>query len=67
MMRKPGFLNYPINLGLAGKVENMELATADRFYIRQRGRDKVFGTGILGSAYRRGRLLKLVDTLFPNW
>ena len=36
MMRKPGFLDYPIDLGLAGKVGNVELAAADRFYIRQR-------------------------------
>jgi len=34
-MRKPGFLHYPINLGLAGKVGNVELAAADRFCIRQ--------------------------------
>ena len=36
MMRKPGFLHYPINLGLAGKVGNVELAAADRLYIRKR-------------------------------
>src|SRR5438093_11606978 len=36
VMRKLGFLDYPINLGLAGKVRNVELAAADRFYIRQR-------------------------------
>jgi hypothetical protein len=35
MMRKPGFLHYPINPGLAGKVGNVELAAADRFYIRK--------------------------------
>jgi len=35
-MRKPGFLHYPIDLGLAGKVQNVELAAADRFDIRQR-------------------------------
>ncbi len=34
MMRKTGVLDYPINLGLAGKVGNVELAAADRFYIR---------------------------------
>jgi len=51
-MRKPGFLDYPVNLGLAGKVENVELAAADRFYIRQRGPDKVYDTGIFGGAYR---------------
>jgi hypothetical protein len=36
MIREPGFLDYPINFGLAGKVGNVELAAADRFYIRQR-------------------------------
>jgi hypothetical protein len=34
--RKPGLLHNPINLGLAGKVRNFELAAADRFDIRQR-------------------------------
>ena len=68
MMREPGFLHDPINLGLAGKVGNVELAAADRFYIRQRGPDKVFDAGILGSAYRRCCLLELVGALFPeNW
>src|SRR5882724_7097378 len=33
---KPGFLDDPIDFGLAGKVRNVELATADRFYIWQR-------------------------------
>src|SRR6266850_6723395 len=66
MMRKPGFLDYPINLGLAGKVGNVELAATDRFYIRQRGPDKVFDTGILGSAYRRRCLLELVGSFFPK-
>src|SRR5258708_16162223 len=33
---KPAILHYPIDLRLAGKVGNIELATADRFYIRQR-------------------------------
>src|SRR5256886_8917234 len=66
MMREPGFLDDPINLGLAGKVGNVELAAADRFYIRQRGPDKVFDTGILGSAYRRRCLLALVGTCFPE-
>ncbi len=36
MIRKPRFLNYPIDPGLAGEVGNVELAAADRFYIRQR-------------------------------
>jgi hypothetical protein len=49
MMRKPGFLNYPINLGLAGKVENMKLATADRFYIRQRGQTKCLAPASLAA------------------
>src|SRR5712675_605346 len=65
MMREPGFLHDPINLGLAGKVGNVEFAAADRFYIRQRGPDKVFDTGILGSAYRHPCLLELVGTVFP--
>ena len=68
MMRKPGFLHDPINLGLAGKVGNVELAAADRFDIRQRGPDKVFDAGILGSAYRRRCLLELVGACLPeNW
>src|SRR5258708_32320590 len=66
MIRKPGFFHYPVSLGLAGKVRNVELAAADRFYIRQRGPDKVFDTGILGSAYRRGCLLALVGAFFPK-
>src|SRR6266700_5391838 len=60
MMREPGFLHDPINLGLAGKVGNVELAATDRFYIRQRGPDKVLDTDILGSADRRCCLLELV-------
>src|SRR5882672_4372481 len=32
---KPAILHYPIDFGLAGKVGNVELATADRLYIRQ--------------------------------
>src|SRR2546425_4016138 len=32
---KPAILHYPIDFGLAGKVGNVELATANRFYIRQ--------------------------------
>src|SRR6266436_3159597 len=36
MMREPGFLHDPINLGLTGKVGNVEPAAADRFYIWQR-------------------------------
>src|SRR5438552_16312051 len=66
MMREPGFLHDPINLGLAGKVGNVELAAADRFYIRQRGPDKVFNPCILGSAYRRPCLLELIGTFFPE-
>src|SRR2546429_1306340 len=61
MVRKRGFLHCPINLRFAGKVGNVEFAAADRFYIRQRGPDKVFDSGILGSAYRRCCLLKLVS------
>jgi hypothetical protein len=66
MMRKPSFLHYPINLGLAGKVGNVELAAANRFYIRQCGPARVFDAGILGSAYRRCCLLKLVGSFFPK-
>src|ERR1700732_1899932 len=66
MIRKPGFFHYPINLGLVGKVGNVELAAADSLYIRQRGPDKVFDTGILGGAYRSGCLLDLVRTFFPK-
>src|SRR6266478_2658724 len=32
---KPAILHHPIDFGLAGKVGNVELATADRFYVRQ--------------------------------
>src|SRR5258707_11056945 len=32
---KPDVLHYPIDFGLAGKVGNVELPTADRFYVRQ--------------------------------
>src|SRR5260221_13877120 len=35
MIRKAGFFHYPINLGLVGKVRNVEFAAADRVYIRQ--------------------------------
>src|SRR5438034_6988249 len=66
MMREPGFLHDRINLGLAGKVGNVEPAAADRFYIRQRGPDKVLDTDIPGSADRRCCLLELVAALFPK-
>src|SRR5882762_2089365 len=66
MMREPGFLHDPINLGLAGKMGNVEPAAVDRFYIRQRGPDKVLDTGIPGSADRCRRLLELVDACFPK-
>src|SRR3984893_12911287 len=66
MIRKLGFFHYPINLGLAGKMGNVKLASADRFHIRQRGPDNVFDTGILGAAYRSGCLLDLVGTFFPQ-
>src|SRR2546427_3647320 len=66
MMREPGFLHDPIDLGLAGKVGNVELAAADRFDIRQRGPDKVFDTGILGNTDRCRCLLELVSTFFPS-
>src|SRR6266446_6790860 len=32
---KPAILHYLIDFGLPGKVRNVELAAADRFYIRQ--------------------------------
>src|SRR6266853_797018 len=35
VMLKPAILHYPIDFGLAGKVGNVELATADRFHIRE--------------------------------
>src|SRR5712664_259619 len=41
MIRKSRFLDDLISLGLGGKVGNVELTAADRFYIRQRGPDKV--------------------------
>src|SRR5258706_4639779 len=63
---KPAILHYPIDFGLAGKVGNVELAAADRFYVGQRGPDKVFDTGILGSAYRRRCLLEFVGTCFSK-
>src|SRR5258706_6488317 len=66
MIHKPGFFHYPINLGLAGEVRNVELVSADRFHIRQRGPDKVVDTDILGCAYRRGCLLVFVGTFFPQ-
>src|SRR5467141_804656 len=31
---KPNILHYPIDFGLAGKVGHVELAAADRFYVR---------------------------------
>src|SRR5216684_5831411 len=66
MLRKRGLFHYLIDLRLAGKVRNMELAAADRVYIRQRGPDKVFDTGILGGAYRSGCLVDLVGTFVPK-
>ena len=45
---------------------SVELAAADRFYVRQRGPDKMFNTCILGSAYRRRCLLELVGAFFPK-
>src|SRR6266404_2934430 len=61
---KPAILHYPIDFGLAGKVGYVELASTDRFYIRQRGPDKVFDPGIFGGAYSRRRLLKRVASCF---
>jgi hypothetical protein len=36
MVHEPCFPHHPVDLGLAGKVGNVELAAADRFDIRQR-------------------------------
>ena len=44
---------------------NVKLAAADRFDIGQRGPDKVFDAGYLGSVYRRRCLLELVGAFFP--
>src|SRR6266852_6567485 len=66
MLRKHGLFHYTINLCLAGKVGNVQLAAADSLHIRQGGPDKVFDTGILGGAYRSGCLLDLVGTFFPK-
>jgi hypothetical protein len=66
VIRKPGRVEYQIDLGLAGKVGNVELAAADRFYIRQRRPDKVLDTRILRSVYRRRCLLALVGTFVPK-
>src|SRR6267378_1154054 len=60
MIHKPGFFHYPINLGLAGEVRNVELVSADRFHIRQRGPDKVVDTGILGWIPSQGAYLELL-------
>ena len=45
---------------------NVELAATDRFYIGQRGPDKVLNTGIFGSADRRCGLLYLVGATFSK-
>src|SRR6267154_3313589 len=60
IMRKTGFLDCPIDLGLAGKVGDMEPAAADGFDVRQRGPDEVFNTSILRGADRRRCLSQLV-------
>src|SRR5260370_652120 len=49
MICEPSSRDDCISPGLAGKVGNVELAAADRFYVRQCRPDKVFDTGILGS------------------
>src|SRR5207249_213661 len=49
MIRKPRVLDYRIDLGLAGKVRNVELAAADRFDVRQRGPDYVFDAASLAA------------------
>src|SRR5258707_6958599 len=62
MVCKTRFRDYRINLGLVGKVRNVELAAADRFDVRQRRPDKVFDAGIPGSLHRGGSLLSLVGS-----
>ena len=62
MIRKPRVPDYRIDLSLAGKVRNVELAAADRFDVRQRGPDHVFDAGIPGSLHRGGSLLALVGS-----
>src|SRR6266403_620868 len=64
MIRKPRVLDYRIDLSLAGKVRNVELAAADRFDVRQRGPDYVFDAGIPGSLHRGGSLLALVGSFY---
>jgi hypothetical protein len=66
MVRERSLLHEPINLGLAGKVGNVELAAADRFYVWQCGPDKMFDTGNFGSAYRIRGLLDLTRACFPK-
>ena len=66
MVRKPRVLDYPIYLRLAGKVGNVELTAADRFYVRERRPDQVFDTSILRGSDRGARLLGLVGTFFPK-
>jgi len=44
----------------------VKLAAADRFYIRQRGPDKVFDTNFLSGANRSSCLLEFVRTWFPK-
>src|SRR6266436_5088867 len=62
MIRKPRVLDDPIDLGLVGKVWNVEPAAGDRFDVRQRGPDYVFDAGITGSLNRGGSLLALVGS-----
>ena len=50
VMRKPGCFNDPIDVGLAGRVGNVELAAADRFDIGQRRPDQVLHIGVFGGA-----------------
>src|SRR5213078_1701285 len=66
VVREPGFLHDPIDLGLAGKVRYVELAPADRLDIGQRGPDKVLDTGVLGGTHRRRRLLELAGAFFAR-
>src|SRR6266550_7538166 len=62
MIRKPRVLDYPIDLGLVGKVRNVELAAADRFDVRQCGPDEVFNPLSFSRAHRRRSLREFVGS-----
>src|SRR6185436_10431214 len=62
IIRKLRVLDYRIDLSLAGKVRNVELAAADRFDVRQRGPDYMFDAGIPGSLHCGGSLFPFVGS-----